>query len=533
MRISYVEQLVNRAFKKLRRHFSLIPDWSFLNLNPIWLELLLSNKRRPYVLIATSTGGNWPCSSFESLLGVALSYRGADVNFLLCDGALTACQECDLQWLSEAEFVDQGPKLLCSSCYKPARKMLDRLGLPVLRYSDFYDVKDITEWDVSYGVNANAATLRYYGRGSLTESSYENVIYSKFRKSAEITGLVIRRLIEKRRPDVVVFHHGIYVPQGIISTEFKKAGVRTVNWGPSYRKSSVLFSHDDSYHHTMIKEPLDCWNDIVWSFSHEQRILTYLKSRATGANDWISFQRDSKFNKNNIFDLYNIDHNRPIIGLLTNVIWDAQLHFPKSAYGSMLDWVYDTIQFFINSPHLQLVIRIHPAEVYGTVPSRQPVLEEIKSRFGNLPSHIKLIGPRDKISTYSLMAMCNAGLVYGTKTALELACVGLPVVVAGEAWCRGKGFTIDVSTPGEYRKVLEMLPFKERLSEKQITLARKYAYHFFFRRMIRVQALKSMNRFAPYKVNVRSLEQLIPGADPGLDVICDGILKGAPFVYES
>jgi hypothetical protein len=34
-----------------------------------------------------------------------------------------------------------------------------------------------------------------------------------------------------------------------------------------------------------------------------------------------------------------------------------------------------------------------------------------------------------------------------------------------------------------------------------------------------------------YRVNVTELGQLRPGRDPGLDVICDGILKSTPFVY--
>jgi hypothetical protein len=282
----------------------------------------------------------------------------------------------------------------------------------------------------------------------------------------------------------------------------------------------------------MINESISLWTDMPWSETHEIKIMDYLKSRWTGANDWISFQPNAELDHKIIANQLGLDLSKPIVGLLTNVIWDAQLHFKQSAFPSMLDWLFASIEYFIQRTDVQWVIRVHPAEIYGTVPSRQLALDEIAAHFGKLPDHIKLVGPDAKISTYSLMALSDAALVYGTKTALELACNGLPVVVAGDAWSRGKGFTIDVSSPEQYFQVLETLPLKDRLSQEQVTAARKYAYHFFFRRMIPVKALKPMKRFAPYKVEVDAIDELMPGYDPGLDVICDGILNGTPFVYK-
>ena len=34
-----------------------------------------------------------------------------------------------------------------------------------------------------------------------------------------------------------------------------------------------------------------------------------------------------------------------------------------------------------------------------------------------------------------------------------------------------------------------------------------------------------------FEVAIGSLEELLPGNHPGLDVICDGILTGSPFIY--
>ena len=36
-----------------------------------------------------------------------------------------------------------------------------------------------------------------------------------------------------------------------------------------------------------------------------------------------------------------------------------------------------------------------------------------------------------------------------------------------------------------------------------------------------------------YRIHVRDLDDLRPGRDAGLDVICDGILQESPFVYRA
>jgi hypothetical protein len=35
----------------------------------------------------------------------------------------------------------------------------------------------------------------------------------------------------------------------------------------------------------------------------------------------------------------------------------------------------------------------------------------------------------------------------------------------------------------------------------------------------------------PYEISIKDVEDLLPGKDCGLDVICDGILNGSEFVF--
>jgi hypothetical protein len=179
---------------------------------------------------------------------------------------------------------------------------------------------------------------------------------------------------------------------------------------------------------------------------------------------------------------------------------------------------------------LQLLIRVHPAEISGFPPSRQPILRELHQRLPRLAANVVVVPPESGMSTYALMSLCNAAIIYGTKMGVELTSVGLPVIVAGEAWIRNKGLTYDASSPAEYFRILAQLPFPARLGPVQLARARRYAYHFFFNRMIPLPFVEPKAGYPIYRLKLDTLSKLLPGQSRGLDTICDGILNRQPFV---
>jgi hypothetical protein len=105
--------------------------------------------------------------------------------------------------------------------------------------------------------------------------------------------------------------------------------------------------------------------------------------------------------------------------------------------------------------------------------------------------------------------------------------------VGGEAWIRNKGLTWDARSAQEYTALLDRLPLASGLDAPTRARARKYAYHFFFRRMIPVHEVLAEDKGgALIRVRAETVRDLEPGRDPGLDVICEGILQGRPFVYD-
>ena len=282
-----------------------------------------------------------------------------------------------------------------------------------------------------------------------------------------------------------------------------------------------------------MSEPRGHWESAALTPSQDRELTKYLASRREGLFDWIVFHRPRRQDADDIARRLGLDRSKPIVGLLTNVTWDAQLHYPANAFPNMLEWLVQTCRYFATRPDLQLLIRVHPAEISGFPPSRQPILGELGKSLPELAPNITVVPPESDMSTYALMSLCNAAIIYGTKMGVELTSAGLPVIVAGEAWIRSKGLTRDASSPAEYFRILSELPFKERLGAGQLARARQYAYHFFFNRMIPLAFIDPKAGYPIYGLKLDRLQQLLPGTSEGLDTICDGILGRRPFVMHA
>ncbi len=434
------------------------------------------------MLMATAIGSYAHAITLESAMAAALTFRGAEVHALLCDGSMTACAECEASLYTDlARFVEHGPaRDLCRDCQWPAEQVYAELGITVHRLGDWLRPEDRAEarsvasrlpvdgiedfvFDgLAVGEHAHAGALRFFASGSLDEEPHGEAILRRYLESALLTAFATRRLLRAIQFSSIVLTHGIYVPWGVVGEVARHEGVHLSTWNVAYRKRRFIFSHHDTYHHTLLTEPVEHWQDDPLSPQQEQELMKYLESRREGLFDWIVFHRPAKHDPGEVSAQLGLDPNKKTIGLLTNVAWDAQLHYPANAFPNMLEWLVQTCEYFATRPDLQLLIRVHPAEISGFPTSRQPILRELRKRLPTLSPNIFVVPPESGVSSYTLMRLCNAAIIYGTKMGVELTSIGLPVIVAGEAWIRNKGLTFDASTPADYFRILDRLPFCRR-----------------------------------------------------------------------
>jgi hypothetical protein len=508
-----------------------------------------NDSNAPLVVMATTVTGHLAAVQFDALMAVALTLRGVRVSFVGCDAALPACMADQHTFYPDRKRFFKGlDRDVCKTCYPVGLPYLQRLGLPIIRLGGLIGAGDrelvraevgalkadgIAEHrfrDLPVGEHALAGALRFHARADLDGVPEGERVLRRYLEASCLTAIAADALAERHPYDVLVAHHGIYVPQGLWVAGAHKAGRRVVTWNPGYRRDSFVLSHDDTYHRTMITEPTGVWTDEPLGTEQRDKVLAYLDERRSGGGDWISFGSGERSVFRECLDRLGLDAGKPTIVALTSVTWDAQLHYESNAFASQAAWVDATIEAFRGRNDVNLVFRIHPAELTGNIPSEQRLSDHIAAKWPDLPPHVAVVPADDLMNTYALIEGADSALIYSTKTGVEIASRGIPVVVAGEAWIRGKGFSIDATSPEHYRDIVAALPARARLPEAQRERALRYANHFFFRRMVPLPGFSVRKGWPPYRAAVTDLAELAPGANANLEMACDAIVGGAPFL---
>ena len=537
-------------YKKLLKYH---PDWS--NILSEYNFNLNSYSSNDNILIATSTGGHRLALSSEILIGLSLKARGVLVDFLLCDENLNACSECTYKdFKNNKNFIQYGSSHKCPTCWISGQKSLKEAGFKTLKFSDFEKSKNLKEVNKIYnsvkpkdirnfkidnvyiGEHAYAGTLRYYAKGFIDFTNDEILTLKKFFFAALKTYFISKNLFKKKKYKSVLLNHGIYVPQGIISETAKENKVNVVTWFTAYKKKSFLFSHNETYHKSLLKEDTSEWENIIMDKEKDDKLKKYINSRKYGTDDWVYFH-----NKQPNFNFKLTDYNKELsndenfTSLFTNVIWDAQLFFDQNIFKNMVEWVLQTIDYYIKLNKI-LVIRAHPAEVTGTLPSRQNIFSEIKNKYKKLPKNIIFIHSDDPISSYAIIEKSKFCIVYGSTIATEIASIGKNVLIGGESWIKNKNISYDPTSKAQYFKFIDQLLINSEMNDYTFIRAKKYAYHFFFRRMIPINLIEVRDaKYEDFIINKSSISKIFPkgNSDKGINTICEGILNNKSFTFDA
>jgi hypothetical protein len=460
------------------------------------LELISGHNsvEKKKILIATNIGHNLSALAFDLVVGLALRSRGHSITFTLCNAAVSACMNCELNKFKNVdEFVNLGSSKFCTKCFLQGKSILELGGFQT-RVINNRDNSVSRSWDAEV---ASSGAKRFLAVGKIQDTVEYEKVFEKFLKSSQRMNFEFDEILQEKKYDLVLAHHGIYVPQGNLVHVTKAMNVPILTWVQGYRRNTFIFGRGDTYHKSLLTE------EIVLpklTRSELEMTKTYLSSRDGGGEDWIRFGLYTKASSKLKFQR---SHRKKVL-LLTNVSWDAQLHYKSRIFPHMHEWVIQTINWFIDHPEMDLIIRIHPAEVTGKIISRDPIATVINDTFKTLPDNVQVIGPREKISTYALMDVADLGLIYATKAGIELAAKGIPVIVSGETWVRGHGFTNDPETIEEYFEMLRLFAAGRGSLKKDQQKALSFAYHFFFERSVKVNSVKSLRRYPYIRPNISS-----------------------------
>ncbi len=482
----------------------------------------------PHVVFLTPR--NWAYHvQVEALIAQALRARGARVTFITCGGGLEICDRVNT-W--------EGPPMPCRECTSYVQHSLDAHGFARVSLRSFgMDARPWRELDA-----ATLSELREISDDGVALGRLTRIPSAWFRMSARddedpLAALTTRRFLRSARsiaraldeafatlePSVVMTLNGTFLFESIACAIAQRRGIDVVSYERGFIDGTLFFRRGLPASSYDISEIWDEWAGIPLDTPETDRLDGYLADRVAGRRDWIGLWRDAELSD------ARRAHSGKLVALFTNLTWDSAVIGAEVAFADIESWLVAAVDAFAERPDDQLVVRIHPAEVrLPGKPTREPLGVFLRERYPNLPANVTLIDADDPRSSYPIMDACDIGLVYTSTTGLEIALTGKPVIVAGRTHYRGKGFTTDVDSPEEFASALDKLLCDPAATPVDVERARRYAYAFFFRSVVDAPWVREpVPGLARLDVTDRAM--LTPGADPGLDRICDGILNDTPF----
>jgi hypothetical protein len=486
----------------------------------------------PRVLVF-SLRGWYPHAAWETMLAHAMRLRGADVHVFNCGGPMPAC---------EVNFRGVRPALACPECrtypgavveaaqltrswledYVTAaerRAVADAVGaLTPAQYASF-------EWNgIAVGDLVRWSVLWFLRKATIDLASDDAEAYRRYLISGALIATAASKLLAATRPDVVLELNGQFFAERILNT-FIPAHVPVVAYEAGWRKNTLGFDRVSAEGPVDLNDAWSRLRDVPLAVEEEAQLDEWVRTREAG-----DMQRDFYINFQAAADplsALGLDPTRPTAALFTNLVWDTAVMGRDRAFPSIRDWLRETIEMFRAHPERQLVIRIHPAE--DLRPSQESV-EKLGDFVGgiDMPPTVRLVPSKQTLSSYALLAHCQAALVYTSTIGVEAALRGIPVVVGAKVYYRDRGFTLDVHDRADFRRLLDEA-MSRRLDSDEVQRARRFAYLLMFRYLKPIPVVHQRAGKFPI-LEPTAVETLAPSKNREFDTLIAQLMAGGPFV---
>jgi len=440
----------------------------------------------------------------------------------------------DLRSRPELTVDDPHPATTTELCRFRARKIPRMFGFDPVSIGDVLpadyreptipdDVESVTYRGVPVSRIARTSTRKYLKRYTidLSEPSIR-AVYTDFLHDAMVLTDTMRRLVDDRSISRIVANEPYYVQGAVPIAVGRMADIDTYTQMRGYLANSILFGRADNL------SPIPAFSDpelvgtaLDTPLDDDERaaIREVMAGRKSG--DIVREQYSSGTGR-------AIDADaETVVGVFTNLLWDASLIPEGAVYTDVYEWLSDTIERFAGQTGTHVVVKTHPAEAkFGT---NESVSGWIRRTYDSLPDNITHLPPDTDVDTYALIEELDAGVVFNSTVGLEMAVEGLPVVVGGYPHYLGHGITYDPDSKAAYGDLLDRIADLD-VTEEARRRAWRYAHLLFVCKHIDFPTLDTGD--GGRSANTVDHADIAPGAEP-FDTVVDRILAGEEVIRPS
>ncbi len=300
---------------------------------------------------------------------------------------------------------------------------------------------------------------------------------------------VAERVLGTVAPDGLLMIERGYAGFGSIFDVALDRGLPVVQFNSAHRDDAFMVKRYDGDTRHLPPRSLApaTWRRLVasgWSEERRRILDEELAARAEGR--WFMAQRlrhsSGRRGGEGLRRHLGLD-DRKVAVLFSHVLWDASMFYGEDLYPDQGRWFAETLRLAAQDESVQWLVKLHPAlhwKLRTDGDTSEPAeYSLIREAVGGLPPHMRLIRPDDDVDNVDLFQLVDAGVTIRGTVGLELPALGVPVITAGTADYGERGFTIDPPTVEAYEEAIRSIPALERLDERQVELARLYAYGVF------------------------------------------------------
>jgi hypothetical protein len=357
---------------------------------------------------------------------------------------------------------------------------------------------------VNVGQHVLSTLSRNLFRGSVTLDDPESqAVVERLLPESMALALTGERVLDELRPDVVMFNEARYAGYGPLFETALQRGLNVIQFVHAFSDDAFAFKRYTAATSRVHPRSLgdSAWSEVKagpWSTVMEAELSEQFDLRYAG-KDLLSrrlHEHTRRRGRDELATELGLDPAKPSAVLFSHILWDANLFYGDDLFEDQEEWLIETIRSAAANPHLNWIVKLHPANVWKRKLEGQtgelPELEAIRSKLGELPPHVRLLLPDTDVSTLSLFELADFAITIRGTVGVEAPVFGVPVVTGGTSHYSGRGFTLDSATADEYRALLARLHEQPRLTEEQVLLAKKHAHALFCRRPLHFSSFRSV-----------------------------------------
>ncbi len=353
-------------------------------------------------------------------------------------------------------------KLLLLSYFKSVfvyfKYMYSNMELKKLRYvnikiGDFI----IDSYLKSYGIDYSST----YKDSKVFKLIFESIYLINF----------YNKIIDPNIYKIIIVTHTQYAQYGILARV-------------AYTKSIQVIETTDAV--LLLSNSLN--NDKIKYPSYHSSLRSMIKARILNLKDKEEFIKNSKINldarlsgefkQHDLVAAYSnkkiysdfelrhilkINNKNPFVFILAHVFSDAPLSLGENMlFSDYYDWLIFTIKQASLNKDINWIVKPHPSSyVYKEDGIVKKIISDLK--LDNI-----FLSPED-FNTSSMQNLAKAIVTARGTAGIEYSCFGIPVILSGDTFYSGFGFTIEPNSKIEYGQILNQLLDIDRLSQKKIS----------------------------------------------------------------